>query len=250
MQSVSFWQAWGLWFDGQSVSGYRLWGLPVLWWGRFGKLGQFTGGLVAIIDIVGVTRIAAWGDRLRARPVERRRRTLVETWRRKRQVYRDVYQIVVDDARRYSALKRGHVYRDGEGPPERVLEPEARRVKQILTFGQMCLLGAWVAVIVLFSTDQPRGKDTWAAGLAWYWWPVAFVGWVLVRASWYWILMAILLVLSMTANLLARAWPLVVYGLFVFPPLLLLRGPQPDRSLRVIGVLLVVTGFAFDLLAS
>ncbi|MEU8638225.1 hypothetical protein AB0C38_39095 [Amycolatopsis sp. NPDC048633] len=48
----------------------------------------------------------------------------------------------------------------------------------------------------------------------------------------------------------ARAWPLLVYGLLVRPPLLLLRGPQPDRSLRVIGVLLVVAGFGFDLLAS
>lgn len=62
--------------------------------------------------------------------------------------------------------------------------------------------------------------------------------------------MAVFTGISLGLNLLARAWPLVVYGLFVRPPLVLLRGPQPDRSLRVIGVLLVVVGFAFDLLAS
>jgi hypothetical protein len=68
--------------------------------------------------------------------------------------------------------------------------------------------------------------------------------------TWYWILLAVLAGFSMAANLLARAFPLVVYGLFVRPPLFLLRGPQPDRSLRVLGVLLVVAGFGFDLLAS
>jgi hypothetical protein len=91
VQTVSFWQAWGLWFDGRSVSGFRLWGLPVLWWGRIGKLGQFTGGLVAIIDIVGVARITAWGERLRARPIEGHRRTLAETRRRSRMIFRAAY---------------------------------------------------------------------------------------------------------------------------------------------------------------
>jgi hypothetical protein len=43
---------------------------------------------------------------------------------------------------------------------------------------------------------------------------------------------------------------MAVYGLFVRPPLFLLRDPQPDRSLRVLGILLVVAGFGFDLLAS
>jgi hypothetical protein len=249
VQTVSFWQAWGLWFDGQSVSGFRLWGLPVLWWGRIGKLGQFTGGLVAIIDIVGVARITAWGERLRARPIEGRRQTLTEAWRRKGAIYREVYRDIVDDVARQAAAKRPHLH-PGGGPRKRKLEPEALRVKRILwtVFGVLTAV-AWALIIWSeFAGDSsPSPADD---GLAWYWWVPVVVGMIVFLFTWYWILMAVLAGFSMAANLLARAFPLVVYGLFVRPPLFLLRGPQPDRSLRVLGVLLVVAGFGFDLLAS
>jgi hypothetical protein len=250
VQSVSFWQAWGLWFDGQSVSGYTLWGLPVLWWGRLGKLGQFTGGLVAIIDIVGVARISAWGERLRARPVEGHRRTLAQTWRRTAEIYRDVYRDIVEDVARRSAAKRPHLH-PGGGPKQRELEPEARRVKRILGTGLGILLVAgWTLIIWHEFAGAPPAQPATEDSTAWYWWVLLFVGALVFAFSWYWILMAVLAVLSLAVNLVARAWPLVVYGLFVWPPLVLLRGPQPDRSLRVIGVLLVVAGFGFDLLAS
>ncbi len=249
MQTVSFWQAWGLWFDGRSVAGFRLWGLPVLWWGRFGKLGQFTGGLAAIIDIVGVARITGWGERLRARPVEGQRQTLAETWRRKGAIYQEVYRDIVDDVARRAAAKRPHLHRGG-GPKKRVLEPEALRVKRILwtVFGVLTA-AAWALIIWSEFTSDPSPRQA-EDSLAWYWWVLVIVGMIVFLFTWYWILMAVLAGFSLAANLLARAWPLIVYGLVVWPPLVLLRGPQPDRSLRVIGVLLVVVGFAFDLLAS
>ncbi|MFG1638906.1 hypothetical protein ACGFMK_01330 [Amycolatopsis sp. NPDC049252] len=249
MQTVSFWQAWGLWFDGRSVAGYQMWGLPVLWWGRIGKLGQFTGGLVAIIDIVGVARITAWGERLRARPIEGSRKTLAEAWRRRADIYRDVYRDIVDDVARRSAARKPHLYPRG-GPKKRQLEPEALRVKRILwtVFGVL-IAAAWALIIWSEIAGGPAPQRT-EDGLAWYWWVLAIVGVIVFAFTWYWILMAVLAGFSMAANLLARAFPLVVYGLFVWPPLVLLRGPQPDRSLRVIGVLLVVAGFGLDLLAS
>ena len=246
MQTVSFWQAWGLWFDGQSVAGYRLWGVPVLWWGRIGKLGQFTGGLVAIIDIIGVTRISAWGERLRARPVEGHRRTLAETWRRRREIYGDVYQELINEFLRYRATKSGSLRRRGV-PAKRVLEPEARRVKRIVDITYWLLaLGGFGAAIIWDNTDHAGGPED----LAWYWMVLIVAGTLAVILTWVWILMAALTVFSLATNLVSRAWPLLGYALFVWPPLVLLRGPQPDRSLRVIGVLLVVAGFGFDLLAS
>jgi len=244
VQTVSFWQAWGLWFDGQSVSGFRLWGLPVLWWGRIGKLGQFTGGLVAIIDIVGVARISAWGERLRALPIEGHQRTLAEAWQHRRDIYQDVYEELKNDMLRYLAAKRPSAHRGA--PRKRKLEPEARRVKLIVDTTYWLLILAGVAASIIWDSSDSGGQ----ADLAWYWWVLVIAGLIVFMVSWYWILMAVLTVFSMVANLVTRAWPLVVYCLFVRPPLVLLRGPQPDRSLRVIGVLLVVAGFGFDLLAS
>ncbi|MEU0788816.1 hypothetical protein ABZ342_02040 [Amycolatopsis sp. NPDC005961] len=244
MQTVSFWQAWGLWFDGQSVSGYRLWGVPVLWWGRIGKLGQFTGGLVAIIDIVGVARISAWGERLRARPVEGHRRTLAETWRRNRAIFRGAYRDLIADYIRPKQMRdRRWEGRPGE-PRREPLDAETRRVKRIL----VTIVLVWSAVLSALAIWARSAWDgqTVEPDLPWYWWvPILLLGVTFPFSLW-----AAFTGISVGVNLLARAWPLVVYSLFVWPPLVLLRGPQPDRSLRVIGVLLVVAGFGFDLLAS
>lgn len=52
-----------LWLSGQSVAGLDLWGLPVVWWARFGKLAQFTAGLTVVLDLIGPERLRAFGDR-------------------------------------------------------------------------------------------------------------------------------------------------------------------------------------------
>lgn len=57
MQSVGYWEAWSLWWSGAKVDGLLMWGVPVLWWGRIGKLAQFAGGLVVIIDLLGSKRL-------------------------------------------------------------------------------------------------------------------------------------------------------------------------------------------------
>jgi hypothetical protein len=244
VQTVSFWQAWGLWFDGQSVSGFRLWGLPVLWWGRIGKLGQFTGGLVAIIDIVGVARITAWGERLRARPIEGHRRTLAETWRRSRAIFRAAYRDLITDFAQSKEAKHRRLGLGFGKPKREPLDAETRRVKRILVT-IVLIWSALLLVVVIWvrATWDGRSVDP---DLPWYWWvPILFFVLTFPFSLW-----AVFTGLSLGLNLLARAFPLVAYGLFVWPPLVVLRGPQPDRSLRVIGVLLVVTGFGFDLLAS
>ncbi|MFJ1760207.1 hypothetical protein ACIOD2_07815 [Amycolatopsis sp. NPDC088138] len=244
MQTVSFWQALGLWFDGRSVSGYQMWGLPVLWWGRIGKLGQFTGGLVAIIDIVGVARITAWGERLRARPIEGQRRTLTETWRRSRAIFRAAYRDLLADFIRSKQMKERRIEgRPGE-PKREPLDAETRRVKRIL-FVVLLVWGGLAFTVLIWARSTWDGRAV-EAEVPWYWAvPLLLVALTIPFSLW-----AVFTGISLGLNLLARAFPLVVYGLFVRPPLVLLRGPQPDRSLRVIGVLLVVAGFGLDLLAS
>jgi hypothetical protein len=70
MQSVGYWEAWSLWWSGQKVDGMQMWGLPLLWWGRAGKLMQFGGGLIVILDLIGSGRL-----RLVAGKVQRFART-------------------------------------------------------------------------------------------------------------------------------------------------------------------------------
>jgi hypothetical protein len=49
------------WWHGRSTLGLQLWGVPVLWWGRIGKLAQFAAGLVVLFDLIGAERLRAFG---------------------------------------------------------------------------------------------------------------------------------------------------------------------------------------------
>jgi hypothetical protein len=57
VQSVNLWEAFCLWWDGKSLSGLSLWGVPFLILGRIGKVMQYTGGLVAVLDLIGENRL-------------------------------------------------------------------------------------------------------------------------------------------------------------------------------------------------
>jgi hypothetical protein len=45
----------------------QLWGMPILWWGRIGKLAEFTAGLVVVLDLIGPDRLRAFGLRSQER---------------------------------------------------------------------------------------------------------------------------------------------------------------------------------------
>jgi hypothetical protein len=50
-------------------SDLTLWGLPLIWWGRIGKLLSFLAGGTIILDIIGPERISDWSrTRLRVAP--------------------------------------------------------------------------------------------------------------------------------------------------------------------------------------
>lgn len=62
-RAVGFWEAWQLWAAGSPIQPLVLWGQPILWWGRIGKIAQFAAGLVIILDLVGAERLRAWAHR-------------------------------------------------------------------------------------------------------------------------------------------------------------------------------------------
>ncbi|MCF6467363.1 hypothetical protein FAF44_02900 [Nonomuraea sp. MG754425] len=67
MGDISYLQAWQMWLDGQSTLGNDLLGLPMIWWGRIGKIAQFTGGCTILLEILGPERIRALGRVVRRR---------------------------------------------------------------------------------------------------------------------------------------------------------------------------------------
>lgn len=62
---------WSRWASGEKVDDARLWGWPMLAWGRTGKLLQFAAGLTVILDLAEPDRLRDFGTWLRRK-----------TWRR------------------------------------------------------------------------------------------------------------------------------------------------------------------------
>lgn len=272
VQSLSYWEAWGRWWAGESLAGTVMWGQQMLFWGRMGKLVQFVGGLVAVLDIVGAERVEAWGRQLKERSVHTHRRTFLES---RRQFSKTLWQLRLHEKKsaQYFDANR-HLHLDPRNPddqaelmlhaiqPELVPEPvgyppsradlseDARRSNRYSNWTVLPLVlivyGGLAAITTFVLVLHP-------------WWPVDRPWWVLlieiVVLVGVWV-PAIRLIsslaawLAVLANLVSRAWPIVAYYLLVKPTLLLLRGSSTDRSLRVVGISLVVIGFSFDLLAT
>ena len=57
-RALGWWHALDLWWDGTLRREQSVLGLPVLWWGRIGKILQFIAGLTVVLDIVGPKRLA------------------------------------------------------------------------------------------------------------------------------------------------------------------------------------------------
>lgn len=60
-----------MWAQGKALTGMSLWGIPVIWWGRAGKVSAFLGGLTVVLDVIGPDRIREFGMRLKGAPTER-----------------------------------------------------------------------------------------------------------------------------------------------------------------------------------
>jgi hypothetical protein len=215
----------------------------MLWWGRVGKLAQFTGGLVAILDIIGPDRIQAWGLRLRDR--SRPGRRFASVVRRSGEIYGEVFGDLVDSFTQAAHSRPGSPNR-GRSVPRRTLSDEAIRVRWVVRVAYVLLVAAgWVW---MFWYEPVH--DAAAAPTAWWWVPVLAAGVAVGLMILPWLLIIVFTAAALVADVFARFWSVALYYLIVWPPLVILRGPQPDRSLRVAGILFVVAGFSFDLLAT
>lgn len=85
-----FGAVWRVWWSGRPTTTVTLCGVPMLWWGRVGKLLQFVAGLAVVLDLVEPERLRAVGaharDRLTALRVEVKERQVanrlvrIEQW--------------------------------------------------------------------------------------------------------------------------------------------------------------------------
>ncbi|MFG2075067.1 hypothetical protein [Nonomuraea maritima] len=57
MADISYLEAWQIWMDGQSTLGSDLFGVPMIWLGRSGKIAAFIGGLAVLLDLLGPERL-------------------------------------------------------------------------------------------------------------------------------------------------------------------------------------------------
>lgn len=55
-----------MWLDGRSTLGNDMFGLPMIWWGRAGKIAAFVSGMTILLDIAGPERLVSFADRLHA----------------------------------------------------------------------------------------------------------------------------------------------------------------------------------------
>jgi hypothetical protein len=65
MADLELIDAWRMWIAGQPVDTGTLWGWPILYWGRAGKIAAFLGGLTVILDLAGPDRLREAGVHLR-----------------------------------------------------------------------------------------------------------------------------------------------------------------------------------------
>lgn len=61
---ISYFEAWQLWLDGRSTIGNDLLGLPMIWWGRAGKILSFISGAAIVVDLLGSEKLARYGARV------------------------------------------------------------------------------------------------------------------------------------------------------------------------------------------
>ncbi|MEU4328531.1 hypothetical protein [Nonomuraea dietziae] len=66
MADIGYFEAWQMWLDGKSNLGNDMFGLPMIWWGRAGKIAAFVSGVTILLDIAGPERLTSFADRLHA----------------------------------------------------------------------------------------------------------------------------------------------------------------------------------------
>jgi hypothetical protein len=211
LRDVTYLDAWSVWFSGASTENLRMYGIEMRTWGRIGKLLQFIGAATVIVEIVGAERLQAIGASLHAStPLERRIRNV--------------------GSRAGSALREAGL----------IVFVFIWVVSSLLLVVALVAVGGYAAIIGLLGRDQAELSVP-------IWLPIVF----LMAAP-----PAVLLVVHAGYGLLlvllraAAAVGLVVDAGAVRPVAWALDRPALERLAKILGFLLIIVGFQFDLLVS
>ncbi|WP_344933035.1 hypothetical protein [Sphaerisporangium flaviroseum] len=73
MAELNLFEAWQLWMSGESMIDHTLFELPMIWWGRAGKIVSFLAGMTVVLDVIGPERLREFSTRFRRINVDRAR---------------------------------------------------------------------------------------------------------------------------------------------------------------------------------
>jgi hypothetical protein len=247
MHDVDLLEAWRLWGSGQPTADLVLWGLPILWWGRIGKLAQFAGALTVVLDLIGPARLRAWGRALHPGAADDRLRdALARTGR--------VAQLLAELA----TLPKEIDLEEAKKQSQRILSIE----QELQTHGVGGWSAGWLGPLIWFISSWllPALPAVLFVLLTRVFDPLARSGPVVGGI----LIVMVLLAGVVTALASKKLSKPVATGVYLIKPLLgividfllarpvaaLLDTQQPGLLIKWLGVLLLVAGFHFDLLAS
>ena len=209
--SVTLLQAWTGWFNGQLGPDHLLWGVEILWWGRVGKVAQFVGALTVIVEIVGADRLRTFGNSLHgAVSGELLRQTLTGALA----LARDMFTFIVSSGEKEKAALN------------KALESPFLWLSAVLTIP--------VGLLAAYLSDDSA------------WWERLLWGFACGAASFTFVTPFLAAFLIAFLSAIAMAFDVLV----VEPVAWCLERPALDRLTKLVGALLLVAGFHFDLLGS
>lgn len=213
MDEVSIVKAWALWLSGNLPPNAMLWGISILWWGRFGKVMQFVGAITIIADIIGPERIRGFGASLQS--------TITSIV---------LMQYLKDCFEWYVVIFRQTLMKEynDETPST---ESSGSRQLDILNYLISFILT--IFVVLLINPQQ--------------------AGWiVLIEAAIIFacLLVSISPIITVLAILVLILFGLLLNSIFVKPLAWTLENPSLDRFTKIASLFLLLIGFHFELLAS
>ena len=231
MIEVGLLEAWRLWFSGNLTSDSLLWGvMKILWWGRIGKVIVLAAALTIVVDIIGPERLRSFGESLHTKKFTMTAAS--DFLRESRRWYKEAFrEDWVDNAFPFVA------YHGSTEEDHRTAIHEFKADK--LNYFVCLVLTVIVLYLYLTMTKWNSGE----------WWLLA--GAIIGACIMY---IVFLITVSRVVTLIIVATPTIIgqsidYAL-VKPLAWMLDRPHIDKLVKIAGVLLLLIGFHFDLLAS
>ena len=212
MTELTLVEAWTYWRQATPLTGHTLWGEPILWLGRYGKIAQFFGAALIIVEIIGKDKINKLGNKLANFLASPAITSPIRTaWNRAMRHW----QVITGKALATSEEMKEVSTREVLTSPRYLLELLLLFVA--LYFVWTCLAVTWMKVIAVIVVTL-----LWA-----FIGPIASLVVILLLAAIPWLFLILLR---------AIAW--------------VMSQPSLDTAAKVLALLLVIVGFHFDLLAS